>query len=295
MPRCIHALWILVVLASLGGCAGMKAFDPLTDDPAVADPAFPADSQDLTILSGGDRMSGRMFMAQGAGPHPTVVVARGMPDLLGSLDVAMALRRAGFNVLSFNYRGCWGSEGTFTLMHSFEDVNAAVGFLREEAHARQLRVDPGRIVLLGFSYGGPAVLKAAAADPRIRAVALIDGTDMRSDVDELKAHPQEAIAWMDSLLAVRLGSGKAVTDEIVSQADWWNPATAKEGLAGKHVLLVVASRGTGAEPVARPTMAEMFKDSARLTAVMLDADHGFSDRRIALTRTVLSWAQGLSF
>src|SRR5437867_4115657 len=55
-------------------------------------------------LSGGARMNGRLFIAQGAGPHPTVVVARGMQDLLGSLDVAMALRRAGFNVLSFNYR-----------------------------------------------------------------------------------------------------------------------------------------------------------------------------------------------
>ena len=239
-------------------------------------------------------MSGRFFMAQGAGPHATVVIARGMPDLLGSLDIAMALRRAGFNVLSFNYRGCWGSEGTFSLMHSLEDVQAAVAFLRDATNAGRLRVDAGRIALLGHSYGGPVVLQAAAQDPLIHAVAVLDGTDMRADVRELRSEPEPAIAWMDSLVAVRLASGgRALAEEIVSQQAFWDPVRAAPGLAGKRMLMVVATRGTGAEPPVSPSLQEIFAARSRLTSLTLDSDHGFSDHRIALTRAVLAWAQAL--
>jgi uncharacterized protein len=294
LSRRFVGLSAVLLTAALTACSTPRPFDPLAEDPPVTDRAFPAESAELTITSHDARMSGRFFVAQGPGPHTTVVIARGMPDLLGSLDIAMALRRAGFNVLSFNYRGCWGSEGTFSLMHSLEDVQSAVAFLRDAANAGRLRVDPERIALLGYSYGGPVILQAAAQDPRILAAAMLDGSDMRSDVQELRDTPGPAVAWMDSLLPVRLASGgRALADEIVSQQAFWHPAHAAQGLAGKRVLLVVATRGTGAEPPVSPSLQEIFGARSKLTAVTLDTDHGFSDQRIALTRTVLAWMEAL--
>jgi len=284
-------------LALLSACANppaaSPAFDPVTQDPPTPDPAFPAGSQDLVFDSQGAKLSGRLFIASGPGPHPVVVIARGMPDLLGSLDLAMALRRAGFHVLSFNSRGCWGSEGTFTLRHSYEDVEAAVRYLRSDEVVKRHRVDPDRVALVGFSWGGPAVLKAAAADPRVRAVALLDGTDMRSDVEDLRAHPQEAADWLASYPAVRMTSPRAVIDEIVAQADFWNPLGDRQGLSGKDVLVVVATRGTGSEPPQVPSLQDMFRDVARVKAVTMETTHGFDDHRIALTRTVVEWASRL--
>lgn len=281
-----------LLAAALTACSSLRPFDPLAEDPPVTDRAFPAESAELTITSHGARMSGRFFVAQGPGPHTTVGIARGMPDLLGSLDIAMALRRAGFNVLSFNYRGCWGSEGTFSLMHSLEDMQAAVDFLRDASNTGRLRVDPERIALMGYSYGGPVVLQAAAQDARIPAVAVLDGTDMRSDVQELRDTPEPAVAWMDSLVPVRLASGgRALTQEIVSQQAFWDPAHAAAGLAGKRLLMVVATRGTGADPPISPSLQEIFGTRSQLTSVTMDTDHGFSDHRIALTRTVLAWMQ----
>jgi len=269
------------------------AFDPVTQDPPTPDRTFPGASHDVVFESQGSKLSGRLFTASGEGPHAAVVIARGMPDVLGSLDVAMALRRAGVHVLSFNNRGCWGSEGNFTLRHSYEDVEAAVRYLRSEDVMKRHRVDPERIVLIGFSWGGPAVLKAAAADPRVRAVALLDGTDMRSDVDDLRAHPQEAADWLASYPAVRTTSPRAVVDEIVAQADFWNPLGARQGLHGKDVLVVVATQGTGAEAPQVPSLQEMFRDVARVEAVTMETTHGFDDHRLALTRTVVEWAARL--
>ena len=47
----------------------------------------------------------------GAGRRPTVVLLHGLPGNEKNLDLAQAIRRAGWNVVTFNYRGSWGSPG----------------------------------------------------------------------------------------------------------------------------------------------------------------------------------------
>lgn len=60
-------------------------------------------------------MSGLIYIASGAGPHPTVILLHGYPGNEKNLDLAQSLRREGWNVLFFHYRGAWGSEGEFSL------------------------------------------------------------------------------------------------------------------------------------------------------------------------------------
>ena len=56
-----------------------------------------------------------------------------------NLDLAQSVRRAGWNVLTFHYRGSWGSEGAFSFGHALEDADSAIAFLRDLAHAKQYR------------------------------------------------------------------------------------------------------------------------------------------------------------
>lgn len=80
------------------------------------------------------------------------------------------LTRSGYHWFSIDYR--LGGEGEVEAAVS--DLRAAIDFVR--CHARELRVDPERIVLLGEDTGG-AMAALAASDPaaRIRAQILVGG------------------------------------------------------------------------------------------------------------------------
>jgi len=72
-----------------------------------------------------------IYIASGAGPHPTVLMLHGFPGNEKNLDLAYSVRRAGWNVLAPFYRGAWGSGGTFSFTHTLEDAQASIDFLRQ--------------------------------------------------------------------------------------------------------------------------------------------------------------------
>jgi uncharacterized protein len=123
----------------------------------------------VTFDSGGHRLVGTLHLARGAAPKPTVLLLHGCPGLEKNLDLAAALRERGRNALVFHYRGCWGSEGPYDLRTIPGDVTAAVDHLRSGEYPT---VDGGRLAVVGHSLGGWAAILAAAADERLRAVAV---------------------------------------------------------------------------------------------------------------------------
>src|SRR3954471_13129743 len=135
---------------------------------AIVDPprdaAHPARNQQLLIDSHGSKMNALFFFAAGAGPHPTMLLLHGLPGNERNLDLAQAVRRAGWNVLTFTYRGAWGSEGDFSIANSIEDGRAALGFLRTEEASRRFGVNRSRLVIAGHSMGGYAAAAIAADD-----------------------------------------------------------------------------------------------------------------------------------
>ena len=67
-------------------------------------------------------MNALLFVAGGKGPHPTVILMHGLPGNERNLDLAQAIRRAGWDVLTFTYRGAWGSPGDFSIANAMEDT-----------------------------------------------------------------------------------------------------------------------------------------------------------------------------
>lgn len=86
---------------------------------------------------------------------------------------ASLLAEAGFAALAFDHRGfgeSGGRPGHEDCQGKLADMRAAVGFL-----AGRAEVDAARIGLVGICLGGGYAVRAAAADPRVRAVAAIAG------------------------------------------------------------------------------------------------------------------------
>jgi uncharacterized protein len=88
-------------------------------------------------------------------------------------------------VLTFNFRGTGQSEGDFSLGGWWNDLHAAIRYLRDE-------LDVEDVWLIGFGAGGSMVLRAAGTDPSIRGVASFSARahfdDWADNADRLVEH-----------------------------------------------------------------------------------------------------------
>ncbi|MCB1685750.1 MAG: hypothetical protein KDI31_14745, partial [Pseudomonadales bacterium] len=116
------------VNASVGVNAGSgtRSLDPVTQDNPETDREAPPGLIAPQIFSQGAQMNALLYTANGPGPHPTVLLLHGFPGNEKNLDLAQALRRAGFNVLFFHYRGAWGSDGDYSLPGVLDDIVTAL-------------------------------------------------------------------------------------------------------------------------------------------------------------------------
>jgi len=212
------------------------AREPVIHPAVISDPrpdaAHPAGMSAFVIPAQDGAMNAVIYTASGAGLHPTVLLLHGFPGNEQNLDLAQAARRAGWNVLTLHYRGSWGSPGAFSFANASEDAFTALQFLQQPSTIAQYHIDTSAIVVAGHSMGGFMAADAAAADPRVAGLFLIDPWDPAQTVASL-ATPDGEAAWKaevaSDLPPLRGASYEGLTGEI--RAD---PATVDLGrqLAG---------------------------------------------------------------
>jgi pimeloyl-ACP methyl ester carboxylesterase len=225
-----------------------------------------------------------------------VILLHGFPGNERNLDLAQDMRRAGWDVLYFNYRGSWGTPGDFSFAHGIEDTTAAIAYLRQPEVAKLLRLDPERIVLMGHSMGGFMTVEAAAADPAIKAFATISAADMAGRMQALLGGESRssAIAAMASGLSdegmaplagcTPTGLANELADHV---ADWPFPGKV-DALKSRNALIVTSDDGLAKDNQSFAAALRRAGDS-RVTTVHLPTDHAYSDQRLELSRAVLHW------
>ena len=285
-----------LMIAACASAPAPEAEPSRFSDPAIIDTDFPPGIAEVSFDSHGDRLNGHIYLANGAGPHPTVILLHGFPGNEKNLDLAQALRRDGFNVLFFHYRGAWGSEGVYSFTHVIEDVGAAAEFLR--AKAADYRVDPARLITIGHSMGGFAALQGAARDPAIACTAGIAPANLGPRAFAFDANPEFEAgfrAYSDSLQMLAGYDGETGVAEIRSNAEAFDLQNLTPGLEGKKVLIVGGDKDASVslEGVIKPLIAAYEAEPAiETTGVVLSGDHSFSWSREALINTVADWAAG---
>jgi pimeloyl-ACP methyl ester carboxylesterase len=262
----------------------------LSVDPP-ADAAFPASLEQVRIPTAGLLVNGVLYLASGKGPHPTLLLLHGFPGNEQNLDLAQAARRAGWNVLTFHYRGSWGSPGTFSLVHCTEDAAAALAFLRDPANAGRFRIDPARIAVGGHSLGGMVAARSLADDPGLLGGFLIDPADVAA-IGRAGHDPAFLAQFKASEVDGDMPPLNAEEGDVLDQ--WLNADPRLDLIAtigtlkGRRLAIYSATRGLGDHHAADAAAARK-AGVAALSEAIVPTDHSFSDHRIWLTSALLDW------
>ena len=208
-----------------------------------------------------------------------------------NLDLAQAVRRAGWNAITFNYRGSWGSPGAFRFAQNLEDADAVLAFLRDPANAAALGIDTMHLVLAGHSMGGWVTVHTAAHEHGLRGAVLISAADMAA----LGDYPRvQAVAHMaDDMESLAGTTPEQMADEMIAHKDTWKFAAAYDGLAKVPMLVITSNDGLA--PMNNALVAAVrARGNRNVVTVHLSTDHSYSDRRIALESAVIRWLQKMA-
>jgi pimeloyl-ACP methyl ester carboxylesterase len=275
----MRVLWLALLIAM------PSAAQPVRSDPP-RDIDHPARMEVLHIPSGDVLINGVGYMAAGAGRHPTIVIAHGWPGNEKNLDLAQAARRAGWNAVTFNYRGSWGSPGSFRFAQVPEDAAAVLAYLRRPGVANRLGIDTGRMVLAGHSMGGWATAKVAANDPALKGAITVSMGDLglvggapRAQLVERAAMNAETLAGTTPLM---------MADELIANAAANRAAAGAAGLAKLPMLVLTSDDGLapGSDSLVAAIRAA---GGTQVTTAHVATDHSWSDARLKLEELVTDW------
>ncbi len=272
----------------------MIEFDPFTEDP-IEDLDYPATQATFPIFSHGSHLNAIIEIAQGQGPHPTIILLHGFPGNEKNFDLAHIFRRSGFNVLIFYYRGSWGSGGIYSFQNCVDDVESVIEHLCDPITYQNYRIDPTNIILIGHSWGGFVAMYAGVHDDRIHRVASISGLNIGAFGKWLQNHEVENNVMYNLLSNVgplRGTSGKQLLEEIMNRHHFWDLTD----LSAKFVKKDICITGAINDEVLpidfhhRPLIECIQEISdANLTTKEFITTHSYSDHRIALAKFLLKW------
>ena len=277
MKKIIVAI-IIILLIHLNGTGQpihVEAFSDFTNDSE-----FPAFNKEMIIKIKGSSIGGYAFIANGGNLKETVIMTHGLPGNDNQFDIAQSLRRTGRNVIHFNYRGSWGSDGDFLYSNCLEDVNEVIKHLSNEENSKKLRIDTNAIVILGRSYGGGIGLIQGSKNERVKKIIAISSMNAGSET-----HPIHDVSklsrWKEYLnKQVMLKVSPTVfLQEIFANKEKYNVLSYKEQLKKKKVLLIEDTQNN----------QSWIKLLENIDYKMIESDHNFISSRIELTNVLIEW------
>jgi dipeptidyl aminopeptidase/acylaminoacyl peptidase len=165
---------------------------------------------DITIERDGIHLRGKLYISEGTGVFPTVILLQGFPgnesDVIG---IGKQLSLSGINALTFNYSGTFKSEGRTSQQNSERDITAAYNFLHNADNIKMFKIDTAKIILGGWSYGGGMALAYAVKNHGIKMVFSIAGVDWGEYYEEYIRNPEFKKTTDDNMSKMA-----AMTDQI---------------------------------------------------------------------------------
>ena len=118
----------------------------------------------------GDAIEAWVYLPQGIGPHPAVVMGHGIGAIKagGLAPFAERFCEEGFVAIAFDYRNWGGSGGepreVLSVPREREDYSTVIGWAVEQPY-----IDPHQVIAWGTSFAGMHIVELAVSDTRLAA------------------------------------------------------------------------------------------------------------------------------
>jgi len=275
----------LLILLILFRSQGLFAQDSIVLKDIAWDKNAPAGMSELFIPSEGSLLAGFIYKANGAQKHPTLLLLHGYPGNERNLDLAQVVRAHGWNVIYFDYRGSWGSQGQFSFSNCVGDVVNVVAWCKK--YQDSLRIDTSNLVLFGHSMGGWVCLKALQELPGIKKGFALSTWDIHNDVKEFKTEGE-----LYAKMKRKFGNGyfvlntpdKQIYSAVLKNPNYYILEKGSKALTNKQIIML--DEHTRNKDLAAALKAD---NKASFDYEVWQTDHPFTNKRVALIKMVLSF------
>jgi predicted esterase len=229
----------------------------------------------------------------------TAIFLQGFPGVEGDELLCEQLSQAGINVLTFNYRGTFQSQGYFSFPNAVADIGAALRFVQEPHNLATYHINPERIILGGWSFGAAIAPAGAVQNPAFKKMFMISGRNFGQEARKIAGDPAYAQQVAQNLEPLRAPKGPVhFQDDLIPDLIAYQAALDHEKLApllhGRHVLLIGGQQDE-VTPIAAHTIPfyrALTNSGADARLEVVPDDHEFSASKEQIIQIILNWLAG---
>lgn len=197
----------------------------------------------VNFSKSGSIIRGYFFPSEMNAVISTVIFLQGFPGIEGDELICEQLMQAGFHVLTFNYRGTFSSQGAFSFSNAIADIGAALNYLKKATELEPYQIDPGKIILGGWSFGSAIVPAGAVRNPLFTKFFMLSGRNFGKEARKIECEPEYAQRVAKNLDGLRVPNGPVnfkhdVVPDLIEIQDLLNYEKLAPPLRDHDILLI---------------------------------------------------------
>lgn len=251
----------------------------------------------LTFQSKEAKVVGYFYPAVDTGTH-TLLFTQGFMETSDIWGLCHFLASQNINVLTFDYRGCFESEGTQSLLNGQEDLAAAIQFLSSEKMKEKYGVDTSNLVIGGYSYGGHMAMLYAIHHSEIKKVVSISGGDLGSFAEILQENTSLQEGYAGFFESIRKPKGpvnfeyEQPLEELLQNPTFFDLKRQADHLSGTSIFLTVGldDNIVSLEAQMLPLYRSLKKNKGQAVQMKVyNCGHSYRGAEDQLKRDLLNW------
>lgn len=201
-----------------------------------------------------------------------VLFLHGYPGSQKNYDIAEHLALKGFHGWVMHYRGAWQSEGQYSLLSIYKDVELVLNAIQKSGYALD------QISLIGASWGGYVALEILARNPNLyKVICLAPFINLAVDDEAIEQGAQ--FLYSITKPSIRNYDKNQIVADLKVISREFNPATKANTIDGTKVLIIHGENDTICPIEHTVKLKEAFKNPARLIRLP-DQDHFLHTREV---------------